>query len=396
MQSNSDAEYCMNAHQKITLIIQGSMVSPGMTGSGGWAIYSCYKNVEKILQRYGYCVDNFVLSIWDTEEFSYDHPKLHVVKSINPGLRSTLNGEKATSQFLQSYATYQALLFCERYLRQDIVIKIRTDQLVDVVGLINHMKVVDGAYDDYKKSNQSGYIYFPNALSWSPYSVGDFYIGGHFRDLLNFFEAQVHLASHSMSSAFSWVHSDIVFRYAYRYLRKEFNLPDFYYFPNIAPAFRHDLYPCPCRFKYSINTLVLWEKLLNHSICFFTEEIANSMFWRGAPINSEAHAKGSLYYSEWLKIRGNVLSWYRSNYPALYWSDTYKFGSFRYLNFTNEKLEELRTGTLNQFTRLKIAARIIIFLILLRFPVSNFALKAWIRFFVILKNKWLDKTQINS
>ena len=89
------------------------MISNGMSGSGRSEKYNCYENVKKIIERYQFKVNNFILSTWDDQNFIYNHPKLHLVKSKNPGLQSTLSTRRLTSDFLQSYGVYSALLFCK-------------------------------------------------------------------------------------------------------------------------------------------------------------------------------------------------------------------------------------------------------------------------------------------
>ena len=126
----------MKNEKKITLIIQGPLISSGMSGSGKIEKYNCYENVKKIIDRHQLEVNHFILSTWDDQDFIYDHPKLHLVKSKNPGLQSTLSSRRLTSDFLQSYGVYNALLFCKENLEQDYVIKVRTDQYIDVNKLI--------------------------------------------------------------------------------------------------------------------------------------------------------------------------------------------------------------------------------------------------------------------
>ena len=367
------------------------MISNGMSGSGKSEKYNCYENVKKIIELYQFKVNHFILSTWDDQDFIYDHPKLHLVKSKNPGLQSTLSSQRLTSDFLQSYGVYSALLFCKKNLDQDYVIKVRTDQYIDVNKLINHMIYVDEEYDDYKCSKQSGFIYFPNALSWSPYSVGDFYVGGHIQDLLNFYESQVSLRDHSMSNIFPWVHSEIIFKYSYKYLREVFNLSDYHYFPNLATGLRHDIYPRPFGLTYSLATLKLWEKLIQNSICLFPSDVAMTLVWRGEKIDKSAHSSGAWHYEEWLEARRGVFKWYLDNYPYLFKSeDKLYFGKSIFLNFSSEKIYEIENGKIIIYHKVKSFFRNIIFLSLLRYPVSNIHLKIWIKIYVIIKKYILD------
>ena len=125
---------------------------------------------------------------------------------------------------------------------------------------------------------------------------------------------------------------------------------------------------------------MLWERVIQKSICLFPREVTDSLVWRGEPINIADHAAGSWYFDEWLKMRTGVLNWYVDSYPLLYGAEDPKFFDVSIsLNFTKEKLREIEDRKVNIFIRANAVIRNLIYLLMLRFPVSNIALRIWVR-----------------
>ncbi|NBW52074.1 MAG: hypothetical protein EBR49_18670 [Betaproteobacteria bacterium] len=208
--------------------------------------------------------------------------------------------------------------------------------------------------------------------------MGDFYVGGHAEDVRNFFAAQVQYSKHSFVNVRPWVHSDLIFRHAYRNLRGKLNLPDDRFFPNITPTLRLDMHPAPRRFKYHPEVLRLWAEILDKSICLYPRDIAARMEWRGSLFALSSHSSGE-FYEEWLEARTNPQQWVMAKYPSLY-SDASSLSKLeRFLNFNVEKayeIENQRPALRRHFYRL---ARFLLTLFTGKFPRDEFMIELWLR-----------------
>lgn len=258
----------------------------------------------------------------------------------------------------------------------DYVLKIRTDQYVDIPALVAHMRAVDSLTDSYQSAGQEGFLYFPNMLSWSPYSVGDFYVGGHACDMLRFFDAQVKLSFHSLVYAYPWVHADLMLRHAYQNLRGKLDIPEAFFFPNIAPSLRLDLYPPPWRYRYHPSVLYLWGEMLTKSICLFPRELAGSMEWRGHTVKASAHSSGECY-EEWRDAQPSPVEWLVDRMPELYLPDAPLTRIQRFINFNSEKSMEMlsqRPVLRRYFYRIN---RLMLSVLSGNFPPDDLLLRLW-------------------
>jgi hypothetical protein len=366
-------------NKRIAVVIQGPMLSKGNAGSGTQnQAFDCATNVKRLLHESRAIVDGYVLSTWDDQTVNIQpHPLLKVLYLHDPGSQKTFLSRTLNNEFRQAFGCYEGVRYAVDQFSPDYVVKIRTDQYIDISALILHMSLVNSSYDDYKQVNQYGFLYFPNMLSWSPYSVGDFYIGGNARDLLNFFQAQVRYAKHSFSTMEPWVHSDIILRHAYQNLKDKLDLPIDYFFPNVAPAFRLDICPPPKGFKYHSDILLLWVELLRKSVCLYPKKVATSMEWRGSHFDLGKHSVGE-FFEEWLDARANFKAWILKKHPNLYFNSQPIGAVDRFLNFCPEKSIEVNIGRPVNRRHLYSMSRLFFSFLKCQFPMNEFALKLWV------------------
>lgn len=369
----------MLAKKRISIVIQGPIISSGNSGSGSINTnFDCSANIQRLIHESEAIVDGYVLATWKDQVFDFQDAKLKVIHLDDPGPQKTFFSTTLNNDFRQMFGCHEGVKFAIEQFSPDYVVKVRTDQYVDIVSLISHMILVDTSTEDYRHASQEGYIYFPNMLSWSPYSVGDFYIGGHTNDLLNFFAAQILYSKHSFSNVRPWVHSDIILKHAYRNLKNTLNLPTFYFFPNITPAFRLDIHPAPGGFKYSSEVLILWAEILTKSISIYPKEIAATMEWRGSTFATEKHSTGE-FYNEWLDARTSPQKWIIAKHPKLY-TDTKSLNWLdRFINFNTEKRLEIDSNYPVPQRHLYRIARFSICIATGQFPREEFFIEIWSR-----------------
>jgi hypothetical protein len=377
----------MLANKRIAIVIQGPIISAGNSGAGTLnKSFDCASNIQRLLDESQSIVDGYVLSTWHGQTINLTHPKLRLVQLRDPGPQRTFFSDTPSNEFRQAYGCHEGIKSAIEHFSPDYVVKVRTDQYIDIVGLVAHMLAVDSSTEDYRQVSQEGFLYLPNMLSWSPYSVGDFYVGGHARDLLDFFEAQVLYSKHSFVNVRSWVHSDIVLRHAYRNLKGKLDLPDDYFFPNIAPAFRLDMHAPPAGFKYHLDVLNLWSEILRKSLSFYPREIAAGMEWRGSLFALSSHSSGE-FYEEWLKARVDPRKWIAARQPKLY-GDLSPIGRIdRFINFNPEKAFEIESRHPTVRRHLYRVARFFLSLLTGQFPRDELAIRLWLRLKRLLRQR---------
>lgn len=268
----------------------------------------------------------------------------------------------------------------------DYIIKVRTDQFVDIFKIYEHMLHVDSIYVDYQHADQEGFIFLPNILRWSPYSAGDFYIGGHAQDMLKFFEAQCKFRDHAFSPSFSWTHSDFILKHAYANLINKLRLESTYYFPNVAPSFRVDVHGKPINFKYHHEAISLWGEILKKSISLYPKEITLNLEWRGEKVAPHQHSLGD-FYEEWVNMHSNPKEWLIKNSPDQYLSKCSLSMLQKFITFSIEKQYEILHGKRCRAQFLTQSARFLASLSMGQFPVHEWPLKKWVKLKSSLKKR---------
>ena len=369
----------MIANERIALVIQGPMVSAGNSGAGTQKqFFDCNTNVQRLIDATRTVVDGYILSTWQGQTVSVHDEKLEVLWLQDPGPQQTYFSNAPNNELRQAYGCLEGVRQAIARFSPDYILRVRTDQYVAASALVDHMLKVDAMFDDYRGTGQSGFLFFPNMLSWSPYSVGDFFIGGHSLDLLGLFDAQVRYSKHSLVNVKPWVHSDIILRHAYGNLRGRLTIPEDRFFPNLVPAFRLDLHAPPDNFRYHPEVLRLWQEMLGRSISLFPRTATENLEWRGTHFESGRHSTGE-FYEEWLEARLDVEAWMRRMQPNLY-SMSRQLGALdHFVNFCPEKALELHAGQPTLRRYLYQGARTLLSLLTGKMPRDEWALRLWLR-----------------
>lgn len=324
------------------IVIQGPIITSGNSGDGTFVNnLNCIENIQNLISASRHLVKGFILCTWkSTIPFPLDEDVI-VLELDDPGSKPVIGHQSPSNEFRQSYGCLFAINKAIEKHDPEYLLKIRTDQFIDLPKVIEHIIRTDEKTSNYEQVGQEGFIYFPNMLSWSPYSVGDFFIGGHARDIQLFFEAQVALSNHTFGYDFSWLHSDIILRHAFRNLRSKLLLPDEYFFPNITPSFRLYLLHQKFPIKFHPAIIRLWSIILQQSISFFPRAISEDMIWRGTKMNFEKHTMGE-FFEEWESEYPDFENWLFKLYPELYLNKKDVSSVDKFLHFYTEKLVEIR------------------------------------------------------
>jgi len=324
------------------IVIQGPLISSGNSGDGIHVNeFSCIENIQNLILSSKHLVKGYVVSTWKSSIPIEVEDDVILLNLDDPGPKPVIGYPYPSNEYRQSFGCLSAINKAIEEFNPKYILKIRTDQFVDLPFMIDHMINVDKQTSIYQRIGQSGFLYFPNMLSWSPYSVGDFFIGGHARDIQAFFEAQIELSNHTFGYDFSWLHSDIILRHAFRNLQSKLKLQHEFFVPNLAPSLRlhllHHKYPI----KFHSAIIRLWSLVLEHSVSFFPRSISENMIWRGSKMNFEKHTMGE-FYEEWQAAYPNFQTWISKMYPGLYLKKNEITILDKFLHFYPEKLVEIR------------------------------------------------------
>jgi len=372
---------------RIAVVIQGPMVSAGNSGAGTqMQSFDCNANIRRLIDETRTVVDGYVLSTWQGQAVSVQDEKLETLQLQDPGPQQTFFSDTPNNELRQAYGCLEGVRYAIARFSPDYILRVRTDQYVDVPALLDHMLRVDAKFDDYRGAGQLGFLFFPNMLSWSPYSVGDFFIGGHASDLARLFDAQVRYSKHSFVNVKPWVHSDIVLRHAYGNLQGKLDLPQDRFFPNLVPALRLDLHAPPCGFRYHPEMLRLWRELLRCSISLFPRTATQTLEWRGARFQTDRHSAGE-FFEEWLEARNDLEAWMRKTQPSLYSKARLLGPVDHFLNFCPEKALELRAGHPTRRRYINQGARTLLSLLTGSMPRDEWALRLWLRWQRVLTRR---------
>lgn len=349
--------------KSIVIIFQGPIISSGLSGNGNFVEgFECIINIQNLISSSKHLVTSFILSTWKSKDL-IDLPDDVVVLTLDdPGPVNTFGSIYASNDYRQAYGCFIGIEYAITNFNPDYILKVRTDQYIDLPKMINHMIDIDARLNSYQNLNQSGFLYFPYMLTFSPYSVGDFYIGGHASDMKNLFEAQLKLSNHTFSNYFGWIHSDIILKYAFCTLRSRIDLEDIYYFPNIPfnlklqhPNLERVLKKI--NFKLHSGVLRLWVILLRQSISFFPKDIFESMSWRGSQMNSSKHFFGD-FYKEWEQGYDDFEKYILKRQPNLFISKKRVTYLDRKIHFLPEKKIEIKNNKYNYRRYLFVLLRI--------------------------------------
>jgi hypothetical protein len=277
-----------------TLLIQGPILSSGRTGITafnqpitGEAIvnYNCEKNILKLLSDFGHLFKNISIITWENEEIKealFEKNKnctilklsnnVPVLKIRNQNLPTDFN-----NKFKQFYALSKGLKQIEGTDESDYVIKLRTDQYVDLQGLISeHQRAIR----EDELNLQKIFVSFIGKIN---YSVSDFYFVATKKKLIDFVDSMLWGNYIEFNSS---VHLDMSLKYTYLHHRHIIGIPTKTYFIN---SFDKN----PNQDKAQLK------KYLTENIYKpFSLDIYLKTVWRGDLISPTQALKDSLIFSD--------------------------------------------------------------------------------------------------
>src|SRR3989344_3566185 len=142
-----------NATGKVGLIIQGPLVSRGKSGrmlhmrrvipERDYVVYDCRENIQTMIEEFGHLFSRIVISTWKNELRPDDSWEgANVIASSDEALPQ--KHHKGTSlpdnRFRQMFGMLAGIEYLEAHSDVDMVVKIRTDQYIDLGCLLKSIE----------------------------------------------------------------------------------------------------------------------------------------------------------------------------------------------------------------------------------------------------------------
>ncbi len=286
------------------LIVQGPILSSGMSGSGKWVEgYNCSDNILNVLDTYGHLFDDVVISTWNGEgDYVSDALAKSGVRFVfgnDPGRPNLVSGEIQDNRVRQWASVSNGLDALEH--RDGTVIKLRSDQSLNLECFLESHRACRQVIQDTEDGGQQGIGTLTALYFWllRPYALPDFAFAADFGTLRAFTDAQIRFARFRFTPWHGWPESDSVRKDLYAISDSERPLPC--HFPNLPKDLRV-LEPHRRLQQPPQNLVESWQHALRFRYGIAQKEVLKSLVWRGVGgwDGPDFH-----YHPQWLMARAN-------------------------------------------------------------------------------------------
>jgi len=221
---------------KVGLIIQGPLVSSGKTGQmlhmkgrdpeRDYVVYDCRKNIQTVIDDFGYLFEHIVVSTWKNELRPDDFWKgAKVIASSDEALpKKNLKGTSLPdNRFRQMFSILVGIEYLETHSDVDMVVKMRTDQYMD----LGRMRESIERYQALSRYTRE-VIFVPSIMRGPPgYGIRDFYFAGDIHTMKKFARSMFAYDSFEFHPN---IHKELWLKYAYEAYRDRIGVPEYAYF----------------------------------------------------------------------------------------------------------------------------------------------------------------------
>lgn len=289
----------MSTHKRFGLVIQGPITSFGRggdrahiplaeLGQEGLVRFDCRKSIKKIIERYQDLFEVILISTWDGEIgadddwngavfFSQPDPK-GIVRA-----GTSMYSYKENNKYRQFISTYAGLLEVEKRAQVDYVIKMRTDQELDLRAMIEQF------LERISHETVADECIFAPYFHEHTFLLHDYYFVSSLVAMKRFCEAVLAFDRFEFIDS---VHREMVLKHAFVCYKEAIGVPDEAYFPR-SPAN-----------GVAMDTKKIFTYMFQNVYRTFDPMVLRSVLWRGTRLSEEYVAtrlrlqnkgKGSLY-----------------------------------------------------------------------------------------------------
>lgn len=269
------------------LIIQGSLVSSGRKSGKtahlgwrnireeDWVQYDCRENIRNIIREFGHLFDAVVVSTWKQDVREDDRWEgATLVASDDSALPRRYRKDKQgrtieDNRFRQMLSVLAGIEHIEKHSQVDMVVKVRTDQHVDVARMLEFIKRAQ-----VLKTYTPEVIFVPSIMREDVrYGILDFYFAGSVSAMRTFHQSLF------LYNAFEFdpsIHRELWLKYAYATYKNKAAQPEYAYFPAAHAS------------SYCKETLGVFRYMVQHVFWPLSFDCFKTIVWRGTPFSREA------------------------------------------------------------------------------------------------------------
>lgn len=282
---------------KYALLIQGPLLSIGKAGhiaevkkrslgKDEFISYDCRNNISKLVSDFGDLFDRIVVSTWENEVKAGDvWPGVEIVAEPDPG---EVKRDEYVPRSINKYRQFIGIQNGLKVLKNssiDYVVRIRTDQYLDLRELISLLNSQEEKNDTYEK------IFVP-FVRRDDFFVHDIYLAGTVQGLEKFCEAMIAYKKFE----FIWcVHREMVLKHAFVNYKEYIKVKDSDYFtwwPSLGS---------------SKATKKIFSFMFDNIFVPFPPAVFRTVVWRGTKL-SEEHIRLQKIDSESTSVRKNLVN----------------------------------------------------------------------------------------
>lgn len=261
-----------------SLLIQGPILSVGRTGKTSFykeitkdsiINYECENHLVSLINEFHHLFHTIFIITWSDEKINeskfsgFKNCKIIKLQDLAPQLK--IGNRNLPTDFNNKYKQFYALSKAIDFVETENVIKIRTDQYIDLKKLLE-----EHALAAEKDTSNKDKIFIP-FVSNSNFLVSDFYFASTKKTFHSFVNAMIWNNYLEFNSS---IHIDLSLKYAYVNFRHEIPIPIRTYFVNSFSK------------NNNRDKVILTNFLSNTVYKLLSEEVYKTVIWRGDPIAS--------------------------------------------------------------------------------------------------------------
>ncbi len=269
------------------LVIQGPLVSFGRKSGQNahigwrsipkedWVQYDCRENIRAVIREFGSLFSSIVVSTWKSEERSGDSFEgAGFVASDDGALPKKYRKDREgrlilDTWFRQMFSVLAGIEYLEKHSNVDMVVKIRTDQYVDLACMLDFIKQAQTL-----KTYTPEVIFVPSIMKENQrYGILDFYFAGSLSAMKAFHRSLFECEAFEFEPS---IHRELWLKYAYVAYRDLIKAPEYAYFPALYEK------------SYCEETLRIFQYMARRVFWPLSFDCFQTIVWRGSPFSKEA------------------------------------------------------------------------------------------------------------
>ncbi|MDP2641552.1 MAG: WavE lipopolysaccharide synthesis family protein [Candidatus Yanofskybacteria bacterium] len=312
----------------IGLVIQGPLVSYGKKSGENAHVpwrripeeqtvrYDCRENITSIIRDFGRFFDSIVISTWQDEIQPGDSWEGAVLiasddRALPKSWRGEVRGQKIPhNRFRQMFGVLTGIEYLEKHSNVDMVLKIRTDQYVDLAKMLEFITTAQSL-----KRFASDVIFVPSIMREdAKYGILDFYFAGSISAMKAFHHSIFECKAFEFEPS---IHRELWLKYAYVAYRNAIGAPEYAYFPSAYQK------------SYCDETLQIFHHMMFRVFWPLEFSVFRTVIWRGRPWSEEALAfecKNNIFAEE---VAENATTALSGGCPRFLGIDWRRYADFR-------------------------------------------------------------------